>query len=420
MIKQLFKIIWNQRRINAWIFIELLIVTAAMWTMIDHFWVVYRTYQQPLGFKIDKTWSVKITSYGEGSEEYVSDSITGASRLEDLYSMMAQLKRLPMVENIAVSYYSCPYSRGNTWRSILPLEGDTSRRNNSIQVRYVTPDYFDLFRIHDLNGQSITDQLQKQRAVAVLTSEAKNEFYPDSEAVGKKIMINAGNGEEFRIVAVCTSIKYTEYERPESSVYQVMSEDMLNSWVNSYGLESAELSLRVKADYTPEALMASIREAGGIRSNNMYVYATEPFDALRERRIRFFEDESKEKAGIMFFILINVFFGVVGTFWLYTQNAQSEIGLRMAIGSTRQSIRRFIFLQGLLLLALTVIPVLLYALNMIYLEKIETYRMAITFGRFLITFGATYLVMAVIIYIGIWYPSHKAMQIQPAEILHYE
>ena len=217
MIKQLFKIIWNQRRINAWIFIELLIVTAAMWTMIDHFWVVYRTYQQPLGFQIDKTWSVKITSYGEGSQEYVSDSISGANRLDDLHAMMAQLKRLPMVENIAVSYYSCPYSRGNTWRSITPIEGDTSRSNNSIQVRYVTPDYFDLFRIRDLNGQSITDQLQEQRAV-VLTSEAKNEFYPDSEAVGKKITIYAGNEEEFRIAAVCTSIKYTEYERPESKI----------------------------------------------------------------------------------------------------------------------------------------------------------------------------------------------------------
>jgi hypothetical protein len=37
----------------------------------------------------------------------------------------------------------------------------------------------------------------------------------------------------------------------------------------------------------------------------------------------------------MAFLLINVFFGIVGTFWLWTENRRSEIGLRMAIGSSK-------------------------------------------------------------------------------------
>ena len=40
--------------------------------------------------------------------------------------------------------------------------------------------------------------------------------------------------------------------------------------------------------------------------------------------------------------------------------------------------------------------------------------------RFLVTFGLTYLLMAAMICIGIWFPVRKAVRLAPAEALHYE
>ena len=46
--------------------------------------------------------------------------------------------------------------------------------------------------------------------------------------------------------------------------------------------------------------------------------------------------------------------------------------------------------------------------------------MQFTVDRFLIAAILTWLLMALMIIVGIWYPAYKAMQLQPAEALHDE
>ena len=52
MIKQIFKIIWNQRRSNGWIWMELLVVFVALWYLVDMFVVQFYSYSRPLGYDI--------------------------------------------------------------------------------------------------------------------------------------------------------------------------------------------------------------------------------------------------------------------------------------------------------------------------------------------------------------------------------
>lgn len=44
MIKHILKLIWNQRRANVWLFLELLLVTAILWVMLDALLVDTYTY----------------------------------------------------------------------------------------------------------------------------------------------------------------------------------------------------------------------------------------------------------------------------------------------------------------------------------------------------------------------------------------
>ena len=52
MIKHILKLIWNQRRANVWLFLEILLVTAILWVMLDALLVDTYTYHQPTGFDI--------------------------------------------------------------------------------------------------------------------------------------------------------------------------------------------------------------------------------------------------------------------------------------------------------------------------------------------------------------------------------
>lgn len=138
-------------------------------------------------------------------------------------------------------------------------------------------------------------------------------------------------------------------------------------------------------------------------------------DILKSR-----EDNMKKKSALVGFMLLNVFFGIIGTFWLRTQARQGEMGLRIAIGSSRSQLRRLMSIEGLCLLALTVPLILIYLGNILYLDLPDTYRLPYTWWRFAATFGGAYLLMAGMISLGIWLPVRKAMQMEPVEALHYE
>ena len=76
--------------------------------------------------------------------------------------------------------------------------------------------------------------------------------------------------------------------------------------------------------------------------------------------------------------------------------------------------------EGLLLLSVAAVPALLIAFNVGIAELVDINKMQFTFERFLIAAVFTWLLMALMIVVGIWYPAYKAMQLQPAEALHDE
>jgi putative ABC transport system permease protein len=108
---------------------------------------------------------------------------------------------------------------------------------------------------------------------------------------------------------------------------------------------------------------------------------------------------------------------------------REEIGLRMALGSSRKGIKGLLIVEGLLLLTLITLPALLIEWQFVHAGLIETYGKGYSqvtylpdriFLRFLITNGLTWLLMAIVIVISIWLPARRASLLAPADALHYE
>ena len=157
-----------------------------------------------------------------------------------------------------------------------------------------------------------------------------------------------------------------------------------------------------------------------MRSGDLYVSGVKSIAKQREELLKSKFDSNKQRVAIGSFLLLNVFFGVAGTFWLRTQRRRGEIGLRLAMGSSHRQIGQVIYSEGLLLLALTLPFLLLFALNYGKADQLDTYREAYSLQRFTVTVGFAYLSMALMILIGSWYPVHKAESLPPAEALRYE
>lgn len=422
MIRHILKICWNQRKSNGWIFAELAIVVGAVWYMMDNFYVDTYTYFSPMGLDIHDVWQFRLDQLSESAPGYVPEGQRTTDQTTDLLTLMEHIRRNPAVESLCVTYYSMPYSWGNSWRNITPVDGDTTLSSNqSFQVRRVTPDYFTVFRIKDIDGNAISPQLSGVHNPIVVTPEMGQTFFPGQKAKGKKITFGGEGAEEFPITAVCTTVRATEYEKGEPFFYQCLEGSTFNECVEDMGASSAELCVRMKKELTQNEMNKLLESmSGSLTVHNLYVYSAQPISEQRSEVLKNKQDEMKTRSLMIIFVLLNVLFGVIGTFWLRTEARRGEIGLRVALGAAKPALKRHLYAEGLCLLILTLPLTLVFAANIIYFDLLDTLRLSLSAGRFLITFGGTYLLIGSMILLGISLPAKKSTRLQPAEALHYE
>ncbi|WP_102406394.1 ABC transporter permease [Parabacteroides bouchesdurhonensis] len=415
MIKHILKIIWNQRRSNGWIFAELLIVAGFLWVMIDTFYVDMVTYRSPLGYDITNVWRFKLT------EEARTDTLPGLSEPEKLTRLIEQIRQNPEVYEVCAAFYSSPYSFSNSWRNITPLGGDTTLSSaQSFQIRNVTPEYFRLFNVQNSDGKPVYDEVSGVRNALVVSREMADAFFPGQTARGRQLSYT-DTGGTFTIASVSSSIRANEYERPEPCFFQCLNGEIYNFMVDYFGARDAELCVRMKRSLSRDDMNLFLDSMGDrLTADNLMVYGITPMQEFRDIQLSGKERDMSNKFSLMLFMLINVFFGIIGTFWLRMQNRRGEIGLRMALGAHRITLQQYMYAEGLCLLAFTLPLVLLFGVNLLMTDYIDTYRQSLSVARVLVTLGATYLLMGGMIILGIWFPVRQAVRMAPADALHYE
>ncbi|MDL2208062.1 multidrug ABC transporter substrate-binding protein [Parabacteroides sp. OttesenSCG-928-O15] len=421
MFKQIVKIIWKQRRSNGWIFMELLMVAAVLWYVADMLWIDTRVYNQPMGYDIENCWRLKLYDLNSNAPGFVSEEERTTSETEDLIALMENIRRETEVENVCASFYSHPYSWGNSWSSLEPVEGDTATaRTRSYQTRRVTPEFFDVFRVKDKRGNAITPQLPPGEPCYVISEDMEEHFFEGKEGKGQRVR-NSQHSNSVLVAAVSTPIRASDYEISDPCFFDVMVGSRLELMVKGFNASSAEVCLRMKRSMTLEEMYLFLESMGErLTVNNIYVYGAYSIAQQRKEVIRSYQNESRTKIALMGFMLVNVFFGIIGTFWLRTQHRRGEIGLRIAMGSTTSGISRFMNLESLSLLLLTLPFILLFVGNMAFLDIIESGRISIGWERILPVVFATYLLLGIIIWLGIRIPARKAASLPPAEALRHE
>lgn len=156
--------IWNQRRLNGWIWMELLVVFVALWYLVDMFVVQLYSYTRPMGYDITNCWKLSFDVYPEDADEYVNDTTRTQTEGEALAKILERLRRAPEVDNACVAFYSSPYSGGNSWTQIMPCTADSSKfKEQSYHQYIVSAEFYDVFRIKSREGKPLSELLtQKQ------------------------------------------------------------------------------------------------------------------------------------------------------------------------------------------------------------------------------------------------------------------
>lgn len=421
MLQHLLKIIWHQRRQNGWIIAELFLVFVLLWYILDYFITFGYTASIDYSCDIRDTYQVRLATLPETSPQYLrpEDREPGAT-VADYRSLIDRIRQYPSVRHLSLSEMSAPYSPSYRNTSM----GQDSASSRAVQVLVVEPSYFDVFRVCPLSGGTPAKLKEALTAHSlILSRKAAAAHFPDGKAQRQTIYYHDDEPVLYHIGDVCGPLKRDDYSREEESVYLLLSPSYLASQSEA-ALRELEISIRVDPGVDPHTFMTDFRRdmQQQLRAGNFLFYEIRSYEDLRHALYlnNGVADAVRYRIAFMIFLSVNIFLGIIGTFWFRNESRKAEIGLRMALGSSRRNILRMMIGEGELLLAVATLPALFVCLNLVKIEFPSTGMMNITLTRIALGLAATYLCMALVIALAAWYPAYLSSRIAPADTLRNE
>lgn len=415
---QLLKQIWNERRSNGWLWTELLLVFVVLWYVVDWTYVTARTYYEPVGFDITNTYYLELSLRNSKSDSYIPVGKKETTVGQDILELTNRLKRLPEVESVSISAHSRPYIGSNSGFSVYI---DSLPR--SPLHRLVTPDFFQVFRYQSADGRGYQPLAQALRNGNIVVSEnfMLSDKVEDRTLVGRELVNMYDSTIVYKIAGVSTKVRYNDFWSNYGDIYMgtLFTEAEIARMNPTSYPTSIEVCLRVKpntaSDFGKRLMRMSDKE---LSIGNLFILKVHDYEDVRYDYQQGNYNQVKTRIWMMIFLLMNILLGIIGTFWFRTQHRRGELGLRIAVGSTRMQLWHRLNKEGLLLLTLAALPAGVICYNIGYLESGSTIEWGIV--RFLITFFITYFFMALMILFGIWFPARQAIRISPAEALREE
>jgi len=423
MIKQILKQIWVERRVNTWLVLELFGIFICLFVVTDFFFVKWSTYSKPTGHDVENVYLFNTKLLATNSPNYVDAELITETQAEEILRLMEQIRMHPDVEAVSSSFYATPYTRGGYYNT---LKTDTLSANT--QVRSVTSEYFNVFRIKNYKGEPIRIGQGAGRQIVLAKKTAEQLFSSADNAIGK--LVYGGEDtylskEEARpalVIDVSQNFKAQEFDRYRESFFEIMDPVSLNAYISEEDVRDADICVRVyagKAKHFEEKFKEDMGER--LRVNNLYIASITSFDQLRNQVIG---KTIRESINIMIYVtmfaLITVFIGIFGAFWLRSRQRNSEIGIRMAMGAGKSAIRRAMITESLCLMTIALLPASIIYVNLLYTEVLDIYYLPFTLDRVLIVSFIAIVTMTAVVAAGTLWPANRAASVQPVEALRDE
>lgn len=418
MNKKLFTQIRNEWRSNLWLALELLLVSVVMWYIIDLLYCRMATYLEPRGFDTEHCYLINMGVLTDKSPDYTPYSDTH-KQSDEVRELVERLRRRPEVEVVSLSLSAYPYNGSN---GSAEVDYDTLHAPRWTIRRIATPDFVRVFRYQGARGETSEQLAEILERGDFLASDNLYRKYgiPMTSLVGKKEFYLFGDtAQMYRLGAALQNVRYDDFSQARSSYSMVYNMNLLpDDWINA----DNELCVRVRADRDQnfmENLKADSEKQ--FRIGNLYISDVRSFKDIRHS---FQQGETSEMRILvvgMGFLLLNIFLGLLGTFWFRTQQRRGEIALHKAMGATDGAVFGRLISEGIFLLLIVTVPAVIIDIVMAHFE-LNSWRNGTTleWSRLAFCVAATFVLIAAMIGIGIGIPARRAMKVQPAEALHDE
>lgn len=111
-MKNLLTQIKNEWRSNLFLLVELLLVFAVLWYIVDWVTVTARVYRAPMGFDTEHCYNLSFSTLTSKSALY-NPELTVEDNIDALLEITERLRHRPGVEAVSISQNCYPYNEGS-------------------------------------------------------------------------------------------------------------------------------------------------------------------------------------------------------------------------------------------------------------------------------------------------------------------
>jgi len=393
MIRHLLKMVWNRKRVNGLIMIEIFFSFVVLFAVIAMAAFHIVNFRQPLGFSIDRVWSIAVNTRLPWRTN-MKEKVDGMNQLT------LALRNLPEIESIG-GMSMTPYSH-STGIFNVEYKGTTV----SAHVNQATDGLKDVLRIDLAAGRWFSaDDDGAVFTPAVINQQLAKELYGSEDPVGKELPFN-----QYRVVGVMRDFRKAG-EFSQLANY-LISRIRANDTTDQNILY--DILIKVKSGTTAAFQERLVKRMEAVAKN--WTFDVVQLEHVRQADFKTRLEPLIAGAIVAAFLLSMVALGLIGVLWQNVSQRTKEIGLRRALGGTSRNVSRQIQGEQFVITTIGVAAASLLVLQVPLLNLIGFIEPGIYIASLVISL----IVMYVLTYFCSVFPSWLAMDIEPAEALHYE
>lgn len=358
-----------------------------------------------VGFDATPLMTLRVTLTGD---EFAPDG----ARTRWVQELVERVEGLPGVHSAFASGL-VPLSGGASGGT-LEIDGTTFEPGREPSSSYVgvTPGFYRTLGTRLVAGDDFSAaQGWSQTSVAIINQTLASRYFAEGSPIGRRVRVRQGSADApwLTVIGVAPDIKHDDIDPedvPSPSVY------VPYPW-----LETSGTGLTVNVAGEPSAMVPALREQ--IRAMS----ATVPISNVRSmeqlRQLSFWQFALFgwifSIIGVIALLLASV--GVFGVLSYSVSQRTREIGVRMALGASEQSVQALVMRQGLVLAAAGIIVGLVAAAVLTRNATSLLYNVSATDP---LSYIVVSLFLLVITVVASWVPARRAMRVNPIEALRGE
>ena len=332
---------------------------------------------------------------------------TREQRLAFFRTLLGKIQSTPGIESAGV-INALPLSTSESLSTVW-VDGYANQKDQLVNDRYITPQYFRAMGIPVVRGRSFTENDASGHPVVAVVNEAfAKKYIGDRDPVGLAIRTSGPKDPLRTVIGVVGNVHHTSLEAPAApEVYAPL-------WQTDIG---GGAFVVIRSSLPPDNFAASVRAALRTIDPNLALGDLHTMGELASQSTARRRFQTTLLAAFSGMAMLLGMVGVYGLLAYSVKQRTAEIGLRIALGAPRGRVLGMILRQGV---QLTIAGLMLGLAGALALTRVLTSFLYGVSALDPVTFAAVPVLLLLATIMACLIPARRAANVDPMRTLRYE